>query len=104
MESLVDIAYRVISDRIVMLDIRPTESINESQLSTERQMGRTPIREALRRLENDRLVVTQPHKGSFAAPIDITDLSEIAQVLQLLGPVAAGLASKNLRTEAQRAA
>ena len=98
-----DIAYRVISDRIVMLDIRPNESINESQLSKEMQMGRTPIREALRRLENDRLVVTQPRKGSFAAPIDITDLSEIAQVLQLLEPVAAGLAAKNLRSEAQRA-
>ena len=102
MESLVDIAYRVIADRIIMLDIRPNQSINESQLSKEMQMGRTPIREALRRLENDRLVVTQPRKGSFAAPIDITDLSEIAQILQLLEPVAAGLAARTLRTNAQR--
>jgi DNA-binding GntR family transcriptional regulator len=80
-----------------MLDIRPNDSINESQLSKEIQMGRTPIREALRRLENERLVVTQPRKGSFAAPIEITDLSEIGQVRQILEPTAARMAAQNIR-------
>ncbi|MDQ4491585.1 GntR family transcriptional regulator [Sinomonas sp. ASV486] len=97
MESLAEIAYKVIADRLIMLDIRPNESINESQLSKEMQMGRTPIREALHRLENDRLVVTQPRKGSFAAPIDITDLSEVGQVRQILEPAAARLAARNIR-------
>ena len=101
MESLADLAYRVIADRLIMLDIRPNESINESQLSKEMQMGRTPIREALHRLEHERLVVTQPRKGSFAAPIDLTDLSEVGQVRQILEPVGARLAAESLR-EAQR--
>ncbi|GHG57420.1 GntR family transcriptional regulator [Sinomonas cellulolyticus] len=101
-ESLADLAYRVIADRLIMLDIRPNESINESQLSKEMQMGRTPIREALHRLEHERLVVTQPRKGSFAAPIDITDLSEVNQVRQVLEPVGARLAAENLR-DADRA-
>jgi DNA-binding GntR family transcriptional regulator len=84
-----------------MLDIRPNESINESQLSKEMQMGRTPIREALHRLEHDRLVVTQPRKGSFAAPIDIKDLSEVGQVRQILEPAGARLAALGVR-DAQR--
>ncbi|WP_413248744.1 GntR family transcriptional regulator [Sinomonas flava] len=87
----------MIADRLIMLDIRPNESINESQLSKEMQMGRTPIREALHRLEHERLIVTQPRKGSFAAPIDITELSEVSQILQILEPVAAKLAAENLR-------
>jgi DNA-binding GntR family transcriptional regulator len=52
-ESLEDVAYRVIADRVITLGIRPNASINETQLSKEMQMGRTPIRAALRRLEND---------------------------------------------------
>jgi DNA-binding GntR family transcriptional regulator len=91
----------VIADRLIMLDIRPNESINESQLSKEMQMGRTPIREALHRLEHDRLVVTQPRKGSFAAPIDIKDLSEVSQVRQILEPAGGRLAALGIR-DAQR--
>ncbi|WP_125610032.1 GntR family transcriptional regulator [Specibacter cremeus] len=101
-ESLADVAYRVIADRVIMLGIRPNESVNESQLSKEMQMGRTPIREALRRLESDHLIVSHPRKGAFAAPIDITDLMEIAQVRQSLEPVAAGMAAKAAGAEAAR--
>lgn len=60
-------------------------------------MGRTPIREALRRLEGEHLVVTQPRKGSFAAPVDFTDLLEVSQIRQALEPIAAEMAAGNLR-------
>ncbi|MFJ4169896.1 GntR family transcriptional regulator [Paenarthrobacter sp. NPDC089714] len=96
---MADLAYRVIADRIITLDIRPNEAINESQLSKEMQMGRTPIREALSKLESERLVVTQPRKGSFAAPINLTDLFEVAQIRQALEPLAAGLAAGNIRPD-----
>lgn len=93
-ESLSDVAYRVMADRLIMLDIRPNESINETQLSKEMQMGRTPIREALRRLEGDRLVLSHPRKGAYAAPVDFSDREEIAQIRQALEPLAAGLAAQ----------
>ncbi|WP_423183819.1 GntR family transcriptional regulator [Arthrobacter sp. NyZ413] len=102
-ESLADIAYKVIADRIITLDIRPNEAINESQLSKEMQMGRTPIREALKQLESERLVVTQTRKGSFAAPIKLTDLLEVAQIRQALEPLAAELAAENVRPEHESA-
>jgi DNA-binding GntR family transcriptional regulator len=93
-ESLSDVAYRVIADRLIMLGIRPSESINETQLSKEMQMGRTPIREALRRLEGDHLIVSHARKGAYAAPIDLADLEEIAQLKQALEPLAAGMAAR----------
>lgn len=43
-------------------------------------MGRTPIREALGRLENDRLVVTQVRKGAFAAPVDPSDFRQVSLI------------------------
>lgn len=101
-ESLTDVAYRVIADRVILLGIRPNESINETQLSKEMQMGRTPIRAALSRLECDHLIVSHARKGSFAAPIDFDDLVEISEVRQALEPVAAGLAAKAAREDAMQ--
>jgi DNA-binding GntR family transcriptional regulator len=101
-ESLSDIAYRVIADRLIMLGIRPSESINETQLSKEMQMGRTPIREALRRLEGDGLIVSHARKGAYAAPIDLADLEEIAQLKQALEPLAAGMAARLADTNARK--
>lgn len=58
-------------------------------------MGRTPIREALGKLENDRLVVSQVRKGAFAAPVDPSDFRQVSLIRQALEPVAAGLAAEN---------
>jgi DNA-binding GntR family transcriptional regulator len=101
-ESLEDVAYRVIADRVIMLGIRPNSSINETQLSKEMQMGRTPIRAALKRLENDHLIVSHARKGAFAAPVDLADLEEISEVRQALEPVAAGLAARKARTDTRQ--
>ena len=55
-----DTAYEVIRDRLVMLDIRPGDPINDDRLAAELGFGRTPVREAIKRLERDRLVIAIP--------------------------------------------
>src|SRR4029453_18868541 len=57
-------------------------------------VGRTPIREAMKRLESDHLVVAYPRRGTFAAGVDITDLAEISEIRQLLEPAAAARAAR----------
>ncbi len=52
-----DRAYEIVRERLVMLDIRPGEPINDDRLAEELGFGRTPVREALKRLERERLVV-----------------------------------------------
>ncbi len=54
--SLADRAYHAIRDMIVSLDLRPGGVIDERRLIEELGIGRTPIREALRRLAQERLV------------------------------------------------
>ena len=78
--SLAEQAYRFIRDRLVMLDIRPGSPINEEELGTALGMGRTPIREALKRLESERLVVAYPRRGTFATDVNISDLAHISEV------------------------
>ena len=86
---LSETAYRRIRDKLVMLAIRPGEPINEERLGAELGMGRTPIREALKRLESERLVVSFSRRGTFAADINVTDLAHIFEVRQRLEPLAA---------------
>lgn len=92
--SLADQAFEQLQDRLIFLDITPGAPVNEGELSRELGVGRTPLREALKRLESDHLVMTYPRRGTFATPVDITALSEISQVREILEPLAAGLASE----------
>jgi DNA-binding GntR family transcriptional regulator len=92
--SLADRAYEGIRDRLVMLDIRPGEPLNDDALAQELGTGRTPVREALKRLEGDRLVVAYPRRGTFATAVDITDLAHISEIRVELEPLAATRAAR----------
>jgi len=93
--SLADQAYLIIQDKLIMLDIRPNEAIVESELAAGLGLGRTPVREALKRLEADRLVISFPRRGTFATGVDVADLRHISQIRVNLEPVAARTASSN---------
>ncbi len=93
--SFADRAYLVIRDKLIMLDIRPNEAIVESDLAAQLTLGRTPVREALKRLEADRLVVSFPRRGTFATGVDVADLRHISQIRVNLEPVAARAAAEN---------
>jgi DNA-binding GntR family transcriptional regulator len=101
--SLAEQAYAAIRDQLVMLEIKPGEPINEDRLSAELGMGRTPIREALKRLERDRMVVAYPRRGTFATDVHISDLTHISEVRRTLEPLAAAAAAERA-TLADRAA
>ncbi|MEU2288134.1 GntR family transcriptional regulator [Streptomyces sp. NPDC013178] len=100
--TLAERAYRAIRDRLVMLEIRPGAPINEEQLGQSLGVGRTPVREALKRLQYERLITTYPRRGTFATDVNITDLAHISEVRQELEPLAAAQAARRA-TAADRA-
>ena len=93
--SLANLAYQRIKDRLILLDIRPGEPINDVGLAAELGVGRTPVREALKQLETDHLVVWYPRRGTFATVVDVTELGAISDTRQLLEPHAARRAAEN---------
>lgn len=93
--SLAELAYQNLLDRIILLDIGPGEPIVESRLAEEIQVGRTPLREALKRLETDHLVVSYPRRGTFTTQVDMTELSNISDVRRALEPLAARRAAEH---------
>ena len=100
--SLADLAYRQIQDLLVRLEIRPGAPIHEEDLCLRLGLGRTPVREALKRLEHERLVVAYPRRGTFATEINVTDLTHIFEVRAVIEPAAAASAARHA-TPADRA-
>src|SRR5918911_4579324 len=95
-ELLADRAYAALRDRIVQLRIPPGAPINEDELGRELDMGRTPVREAIKRLALENLVTVFPRRGTFASEINITDLAQISDVRVQLEAHAAGRAAERL--------
>jgi DNA-binding GntR family transcriptional regulator len=79
-ELLADRAYVELRDQIVTLALPPGAPINEEALGRELDLGRTPIREAIKRLALENLVCVYPRRGTFVSEINITDLAHISDV------------------------
>jgi DNA-binding GntR family transcriptional regulator len=92
--SLAERAYYLIRDRILTLVIAPGAAIHEDRLCADLGLGRTPVREAIKRLESERLVVIYPRRGTFATEINTTDHALIADVRRQLEGHAAGRAAQ----------
>lgn len=99
--SLAESAYRRVRDQLITLEIKPGDPINEGPLAAELGVGRTPLREALKRLEHDHLVQTYPRRGTFATIVDITELSNISEIRLALEPVAARRAAEHASSSAR---
>jgi DNA-binding GntR family transcriptional regulator len=89
-------------DRLVTLRIPPGAPIDEDAIGRELKMGRTPVREAIKRLALENLVTVFPRRGTFASEINITDLAHISDVRSQLEPHAAYRAAERI-TDSQRA-
>jgi DNA-binding GntR family transcriptional regulator len=100
-ELLADRAYDELRNRIVTLRIAPGAPIDEDQLGRELEMGRTPVREAIKRLALENLVTVFPRRGTFASEINITDLAHISDVRAQLEGHAAYRAAQRI-TDGQR--
>jgi DNA-binding GntR family transcriptional regulator len=101
--SLAEKAYHAIRDLIVSLELAPGVVIDERELMERLGIGRTPVREALRRLAHEGLVEVYPRRGMFVTGVDVRELARLSEVRAVLEPEAARLAAERA-TEADRTA
>jgi DNA-binding GntR family transcriptional regulator len=92
-------AYRAIKEKIITLELAPGSVVQDAELMQELGIGRTPIREALKLLEAEKLVVTVPRRGIFVASISITDLQQVIEVRLELEGLAMRLACERANSE-----
>jgi len=91
--SQAELAYETLLDLLVRLEIPPGAPLIESELTDRIGVGRTPLRDAIHRLEMQRLVAIYPRRGTFATEINIGDLALITDVREELEGLAAARAA-----------
>lgn len=94
--NLKEKAYAKIKENIISLAYAPGEFLNETQLSEEIGVSRTPVREALNHLEKENLVRVIPKRGVMVSEINIADIMDIYQVRELLEPDIIRLYAKSI--------
>lgn len=82
--SLTEQAYNSIKDKIIKCHILPGSDISESQICEELGMSRTPVREALLRLQQENFVTIYPRKGIIVSPITVKDIYEVFQIREMV--------------------
>lgn len=89
-------AYVQLRDRIVTLRLAPGTVLREDELMSELGIGRTPLREAIKRLALENLVAVQPRSGTYVTSVDASDIVHIAEVRAELEAQAAELAARRM--------
>ena len=92
--SLSEQAYHQIRKKILTLELAPGTIINEADLRHELGLGRTPIREALLRLAQQKLVTIVPRRGMFVTDIRLEDIRQLFELRLALERLAGQLAAQ----------
>lgn len=90
--GLVEKVAHYLREHIVMDHFQPGQRLPERTLAVELQVSRTPLREALKILATEGLVVISPNRGAVVADVSAADMKEKAYVLSVLEQSAAQLA------------
>ena len=91
--------YRQIKEKIITLRLPPASMIDEERLANQMNIGLTPVRQALRRLALENLVVILPRRGTMVADLNLADLQKIFELRVELETLAARLAAQRATPE-----
>lgn len=94
-----DVVFNTLRQAILRGEMEPGERLMEIQLAQKLGVSRTPIREAIRKLELEGLVIMIPRKGAEVAHITEKDMRDVLEVRSTLEELAVTLACKNVNPE-----
>ncbi len=97
-------AYLELRDRIVTLRLPPGTVLREDELMADLGIGRTPLREAVKRLALENFLAVQPRRGTYVTEVDAAEIIHITEVRAELEGYAAELAARRMDAAARRAA
>lgn len=98
-KPLREIVLEALREAIVNGVLIPGERLMEIQLAEEMGVSRTPVREAIRKLELEGFVVMIPRKGAYVAGVSFKDVKDVFEIRAALEGLAAGLAAEKVTQE-----
>ncbi len=100
--SLSDKVFEALESEILKGELERGETLSENKVSARLGVSRTPVREALQRLEQEGLVKTEPGKGAVVLGISQGDLLDIYEIRIRIEGLAARYAARNITDEQAR--
>jgi len=98
-KPLRELVFEAIREAIVSGKLKPGERLMEIQLAEDLGVSRTPVREAIRKLEQEGFVFMVPRKGAYVADISMKDIAEVFEIRGALEGLAAELAAERATEE-----
>jgi len=98
-KPLREMVFESLREAIILGRLKPGERLMEIQLAEEMGVSRTPVREAIRKLELEGFVVMVPRKGAYVAGVSVKDIADVFEVRSALEGLAAGLAAERITEE-----
>lgn len=95
-KPLREVVFESLREAIITGLLRPGERLMEVQVAEELGVSRTPVREAIRKLELEGLVVMLPRRGAYVAGISVKDIADVFEVRAALEALAASLAAERI--------
>ena len=95
-KPLREMVFESLREAIILGRLKPGERLMEIQLAEEMGVSRTPVREAIRKLELEGFVVMVPRKGAYVAGVSVKDIADVFEVRSALEGLAAGLAAERI--------
>ncbi|MCR5677755.1 MAG: GntR family transcriptional regulator [Agathobacter sp.] len=94
-----DVVFHTLREAILKEDLKPGERLMEQQLALKLGVSRTPIREAIRMLEQEGLAITVPRKGAEVAHMTLKDMEDVLQIREALEDLAVRIACQKISDE-----
>ncbi len=98
-KPLRDIVFEYLRESILKGKLEPAQRLMEVQLAEQLGVSRTPVREAIRKLELEGLVVMLPRKGAYVADVSLKDIIEVLEIRAALEGLAASVAAERMTDE-----
>lgn len=98
-----EIVYEELKRQILMGEITPGTRMMEVELAEKMGVSRTPVREAIRKLEKEGMVAIEPRRGAYASDISIKDMLDVLEVRQDLEGMAAAMAARKVTEDEKKA-
>ena len=94
-----ELVYEELKHKILIGNVTPGTRLMEIELAESMGVSRTPIREAIRKLEKEGLVTIEPRRGAYVSDISIKDMVDIMEVREDLEGLAPPLAARRINEE-----
>lgn len=101
-KPLREVIFNTIREAIIVGELKPGERLMEVQLAEKMGVSRTPVREAIRKLELEGLVNMLPRKGAHVAELSVKDIMDVLEVRASLDGLAASLCAERITDDEMR--